>query len=54
MQRGYRAISLMAFDEAGRLPNWHWMSDTISAIQPTTLDTALALTLRLVHALDAE
>ncbi|RME12153.1 MAG: M20/M25/M40 family metallo-hydrolase [Ardenticatenia bacterium] len=54
MQRGYRAISLMAFDEAGRLPNWHWMSDTISAIQPATLDTALALTLRLVHALDTE
>lgn len=53
MQRGYRALSLMALDADGHLPNWHWLNDTISDIQPETLDTALALLVRLVHALDA-
>nr|WP_290667810.1 M20/M25/M40 family metallo-hydrolase [Ardenticatena sp.] len=53
MQRGYRALTLMALDAHGHLPNWHWLNDTISNIQPKTLDTALALLVRLVHVLDA-
>jgi Zn-dependent M28 family amino/carboxypeptidase len=32
-----RAISIMAFDARGRLPNWHWHTDTIDNIDPETI-----------------
>lgn len=35
-----RAISIMAFDARGRLPNWHWHTDTIDNIDPETITIA--------------
>ena len=35
-----RAISIMAFDARGRLPNWHWHTDTINNIDPETITIA--------------
>jgi len=41
LQRGYQAISLLALDEQGLLPNWHWPTDTVENIQLSTIDTAV-------------
>jgi len=38
--RGYRAISIMAFDINGRLPNWHWRTDTVENVDPGNLERA--------------
>ncbi len=32
LTRGYRGISVMAFDQRGVLPNWHWKTDTVENI----------------------
>jgi hypothetical protein len=40
LARGYRAMSVMAFDINGRLPNWHWATDTVSAIEEPNLTAA--------------
>lgn len=37
LARGYRAISFLAVDEAGLLPNWHWLSDTYENVDECTL-----------------
>jgi hypothetical protein len=37
LARGYRAMSVMAFDINGRLPNWHWATDTVSAVEEPNL-----------------
>jgi hypothetical protein len=33
LARGYQAMSVMAFDDAGGLPNWHWETDTVDKIE---------------------
>jgi hypothetical protein len=53
LSRGYRALSLMAFDEHGALPNWHWRTDTPDAIDVTTMESALDLLIRTVRRLAA-
>ncbi|HMA36821.1 MAG TPA: M28 family peptidase [Chloroflexia bacterium] len=53
LARGYRALSLMALDEQGRLPNWHWPSDTWDAVDLTTMEAALSLLVPLVRRLAA-
>jgi hypothetical protein len=40
LARGYRAMSIMAFDANGRLPNWHWHSDTEEHVDPANLELA--------------
>jgi hypothetical protein len=40
LARGYRAMSVMAFDINGRLPNWHWETDTVSAVEEPNLTAA--------------
>jgi hypothetical protein len=40
LARGYRAMSVMAFDINGRLPNWHWETDTVSAVEEQNLTAA--------------
>jgi hypothetical protein len=52
LQRGYRAISIMAFDSHGVLPNWHWRTDTIERLNPDTLATAEELVRRMTLLLD--
>jgi hypothetical protein len=40
LARGYRAMSVMAFDDEGRLPNWHWETDTADNLSLENLETA--------------
>jgi hypothetical protein len=53
LARGYRALSVMAFDEHGALPNWHWPTDTPDAVDATTMESALDLLVRTVRRLAA-
>ncbi len=52
--RGYKAMSIMAFDRRGLLPHWHWPTDTVENVEPATMETALRLLCGLVRRLDAE
>jgi len=38
LARGYQAMSVMAFDDDGGLPNWHWESDTIDKIEMENIE----------------
>lgn len=40
LARGFRAMSVMAFDINGRLPNWHWATDTIDNVDEKNLEIA--------------
>jgi len=42
LARGYKAMSVMAFDDDGRLPNWHWQSDTADNVNMENLELARA------------
>ncbi|HUS17114.1 MAG TPA: M28 family peptidase, partial [Chloroflexia bacterium] len=53
MARGYRALTLMAMDDHGRLPNWHWPTDTWDRVDPETMESALQLVVTLVRRLGA-
>lgn len=53
LRRGYKALSIMAFDERGVIPNWHWPTDTIDRISPATLACAAELATRMVRRLDS-
>ena len=33
LARRFKAMSIMAFDINGRLPNWHWKTDTTENVQ---------------------
>jgi hypothetical protein len=37
---GYRAMSIMAFDEEGVIPNWHWETDVAENLDETNLSEA--------------
>ncbi|MBU1670264.1 MAG: Zn-dependent exopeptidase M28 [Actinobacteria bacterium] len=50
LARGYRAMSLMAFDDDGRLPNWHWETDTVEHLSIENLETARGFLWNLVKA----
>lgn len=51
LARGYRALSLMAFDDSGHLPNRHWPTDTTARLDPATLEAALTVLVPLVRRL---
>jgi len=51
--RGYKAMSVMAFDEQGLLPNWHWHTDQVENLDFGTMENALRLVVGLVRKLDA-
>ena len=38
LARGYQAISFLAVDDHGLLPNWHWLSDTLENVDENTLN----------------
>ncbi|MDY0088125.1 MAG: M28 family peptidase [Coriobacteriia bacterium] len=40
LARGFRAMSVMAFDADGHLPNWHWRTDVEENVDPANLDLA--------------
>jgi hypothetical protein len=51
LARGHRAMSVMAFDERGHLPNWHWMTDTLERVSIENVDSAADFVYELVKAL---
>ncbi len=51
LARRMRAMSLMAFDVNGRLPHWHWATDTVDNVDERNLDTASRFVTELVRSL---
>lgn len=51
LARGYRAMSVMAFDINGRLPNWHWSTDTIENIEEDVVVSAADFVTEIIRAL---
>lgn len=51
LARGFRAMSVMAFDINGRLPNWHWSSDTSDQVSERTLELAVDFVAALIKEL---
>lgn len=51
MIRGHRAMSVMAFDEKGRLPNWHWATDTVERVHIENIESAADFVFELVKVL---
>lgn len=49
LARGYKAMSVMAFDINGRLPNWHWTTDTVENVQPENLERVADFVTRLIR-----
>jgi hypothetical protein len=49
--RGFRAMSVMAFDINGRLPNWHWATDTADAVSESNLQTSVDLVTAIIKEL---
>lgn len=43
LARGYKVMSIMAFDANGVLPNWHWPTDEAKYVNPDNLEAASAL-----------
>jgi Peptidase family M28 len=52
LARGYQAMSVMAFDDDGRLPNWHWQSDTVDNLDMENLEIARAFLWNLARRAD--
>lgn len=49
--RGYRAMSIMALDANGLLPNWHWVTDVIANVRPENIGVASELAWRMLKIL---
>lgn len=43
LARGYQAMSVMAFDDDGGLPNWHWETDTVDRIEVENIEAVRGL-----------
>ncbi len=54
LARGYRAISFLAVDEVGLLPNWHWLSDTYENVEEGTLNQGQQFVAHLMQRLDQQ
>ncbi|HBL35924.1 MAG TPA: hypothetical protein DDZ55_03850 [Firmicutes bacterium] len=53
LMRGYPTLSLMAFDEEGLIPNWHWPTDQATFVNPENLDAAKELVLGILRRLES-
>ena len=53
LARGYSAMTLMALDEEGMIPNWHWRDD-IQGINWNTIDTARSFLAEMLRKIEAE
>lgn len=51
LARGYKAMSVMAFDINGRLPNWHWKTDTTENVSEENLRVTAEFVAGLIRAL---
>lgn len=52
--KGFRAMSVMAFDDEGVLPNWHWETDLIENLEEKNLTEAQRFVLLLLKKIDSE
>jgi len=52
--RGGRAMSVMAFDEEGVIPNWHWETDVIENLDEKNLADAQLFVEKLLSKIDSE
>jgi len=48
---GFKAMSVMAFDINGRIPNWHWHTDTADTVSEPSLELAATFVTELIKAL---
>lgn len=44
MVRGYKVLSILALDDDGVIPNWHWYNDVPENVQEEKLETVEAFT----------
>jgi len=51
LARRFHAMSVMAFDINGRLPNWHWHTDTVENVQEDTMASATEFVAELIKEL---
>jgi Peptidase family M28 len=51
LARHFRALSVMAFDINGRLPDWHWKTDTVENVTPENLTKAADFVTEMVREL---
>jgi hypothetical protein len=51
LARGFKAMSIMAFDINDRLPNWHWQTDTVEEVQPENVELAVDLVTAIIKEL---
>ena len=51
LARGYRAMSVMAFDINGRLPNWHQPTDTVEGVSESNIAIAVDLVSAIIREL---
>ncbi len=52
LARGYSAMSVMAFDDEGGLPNWHWQSDTVDKVNMENIEVARGFLWNIAKKLD--
>lgn len=50
--KGFPAVTLFAYDERGRTPNYHYFSDTVENVDMSIPQKALDLTLAIIRELD--
>lgn len=50
--RGYSTLALIAMDEKGGIPNWHWYSDVPENVDVAVMETALAFSADVARKLD--
>lgn len=51
LARKYKAISFLALDEQGMLPNWHWPTDIYENVSLKTIETAVEFLTELINEL---
>ena len=51
LARGYHAMSVMAFDVNGRIPNWHWATDTADNVSESNIESAVEFVTALIKEL---
>jgi putative aminopeptidase FrvX len=51
LARGFRAMSIRAFDINGRLPNWHWSGDTADGVAEANVQLAVDLVTAIIKEL---
>ena len=49
LARGFKAMTIMAFDSAGLPVNWHWKTDTSDQIEPEVVERATELVTAMIR-----